>query len=135
MNDEAKSNYPARNRRRAGSDARGCSDGVFCGHASVASSSARFILIITAAGLTQKFTALMFPPRQLEMYQPKSAAAAAAAQGRKVYETVCGICHGIDGTGKPNQAPPPPPAPNGSSPAASIARANSLGWLERPISQ
>jgi mono/diheme cytochrome c family protein len=42
----------------------------------------------------------------LELYQPKSGAAAAAAQGRKVYETVCGICHGVDGMGKPNQAPP-----------------------------
>jgi mono/diheme cytochrome c family protein len=42
----------------------------------------------------------------LELYQPKSGAAAAAAQGKKVYETVCGICHGVDGIGKPNQAPP-----------------------------
>ena len=56
------------------------------------------------------FDAKVYSPyvsaEQLEMYQPKSGAAAAAAQGRKVYETVCGICHGIDGTGKPNQAPP-----------------------------
>ena len=42
----------------------------------------------------------------LDSYQPKSGAAAAAAQGKKVYETVCGICHGVDGMGKPNQAPP-----------------------------
>lgn len=42
---------------------------------------------------------------QLEEYQPKSGAAAAAAQGKRVYETVCGICHGPDGLGKPGQAP------------------------------
>ena len=43
---------------------------------------------------------------QLEAYQPKSGAAAQAAQGKKVYEAVCGICHNPDGTGKPGQAPP-----------------------------
>ncbi len=42
---------------------------------------------------------------QLEEYQPKSGVAAAAAQGKRVYETVCGICHGPDGLGKPGQAP------------------------------
>jgi mono/diheme cytochrome c family protein len=42
----------------------------------------------------------------LNAYQPKSGAAAAAAQGKKVYEQVCGICHGVDGLGKPGQAPP-----------------------------
>jgi mono/diheme cytochrome c family protein len=41
----------------------------------------------------------------LDAYQPKSGAAAAAAQGRKVYEQVCGLCHGVDGLGKPGQAP------------------------------
>jgi len=43
---------------------------------------------------------------QLEEYQPKSGAAAAAARGKQVYDTVCGICHGPDGMGKPAQAPP-----------------------------
>lgn len=43
---------------------------------------------------------------QLAAGQPKSGAAAAAAQGKKVYELVCGICHGTDGLGKPGQAPP-----------------------------
>lgn len=43
---------------------------------------------------------------QLEAFQPKSGAAAAAAQGKRVYEAVCGICHGVDGMGKPGQAPP-----------------------------
>jgi mono/diheme cytochrome c family protein len=56
------------------------------------------------------FSARVYSPyvsaEQLELYQPKSGAAAAAAQGKKVYETVCGICHGMDGMGKPAQAPP-----------------------------
>jgi len=43
---------------------------------------------------------------QLETFQPKSGAAAALARGKTVYETVCGICHGTDGMGKPGQAPP-----------------------------
>ncbi len=42
----------------------------------------------------------------LEAYQPKSGAAAALAQGKKVYEQICGTCHGVDGLGKPGQAPP-----------------------------
>lgn len=56
------------------------------------------------------FNAKVYTPyvsvEQLDLYQPKSGAAAAAAQGKKVYETVCGICHGNDGTGKPAMAPP-----------------------------
>ena len=43
---------------------------------------------------------------ELAFYQPKSGDAALAARGKAVYETVCGICHGSDGAGKPNQAPP-----------------------------
>jgi mono/diheme cytochrome c family protein len=43
---------------------------------------------------------------RLESFQPQSGAAAAAAQGKRVYEAVCGICHGNDGAGKPGQAPP-----------------------------
>jgi len=43
---------------------------------------------------------------QLAAAQPQSGAAAAAARGKKVYDTVCGICHGPDGQGKPGQAPP-----------------------------
>lgn len=42
----------------------------------------------------------------LDSYQPKSGAAAVLAQGKKVYEQVCGLCHGVDGLGKPGQAPP-----------------------------
>jgi len=56
------------------------------------------------------FNAKVYSPygsaEQLELYQPKSGAAAALAQGKKVYETVCGICHSPDGMGKPGQAPP-----------------------------
>jgi mono/diheme cytochrome c family protein len=43
---------------------------------------------------------------ELDSYQPKSGAAATLAQGKKVYEQVCGLCHGVDGLGKPGQAPP-----------------------------
>jgi mono/diheme cytochrome c family protein len=56
------------------------------------------------------FNAKVYSPyvsaEQLELYQPKSGAAATAAHGKQVYETVCGICHGVDGMGKPAQAPP-----------------------------
>ncbi len=56
------------------------------------------------------FNAEVYSPyvsaEELDSYQPKSGAAAALAQGKKVYEAVCGICHGVDGMGKPNQAPP-----------------------------
>jgi mono/diheme cytochrome c family protein len=43
---------------------------------------------------------------QVALNQPQSGAAAQAAQGRRVYEFVCGACHGVDGLGKPGQAPP-----------------------------
>jgi mono/diheme cytochrome c family protein len=42
---------------------------------------------------------------ELDAYQPKSGEAAAKARGKAVYESVCGICHGTDGAGKPGQAP------------------------------
>ena len=42
---------------------------------------------------------------QLAAAQPRSGAAAAAAQGKRAYDTVCGVCHGPDGLGKPGQAP------------------------------
>ncbi len=45
-------------------------------------------------------------PDQLATYQPQSGAAALAARGRTVYESVCGLCHGSDGLGKPGQVPP-----------------------------
>lgn len=56
------------------------------------------------------FNAKVYTPynsaERLEAFQPQSGAAAAAAQGKRVYESVCGICHGADGAGKPGQAPP-----------------------------
>jgi mono/diheme cytochrome c family protein len=55
------------------------------------------------------FSAKVYAPyksaEQLEAFQPKSGAAAAAARGKGLYEGVCGICHGSDGAGKPGQFP------------------------------
>jgi mono/diheme cytochrome c family protein len=42
---------------------------------------------------------------ELESYQPKSGEAAMLAQGKAKYDQVCGLCHGLDGLGKPGQAP------------------------------
>ncbi|MGH7951344.1 MAG: c-type cytochrome [Limisphaerales bacterium] len=56
------------------------------------------------------FDAQVYAPYQsaeeLEAYQPKSGAAAMLARGKQVYGQVCGICHGPDGLGKPEQFPP-----------------------------
>jgi mono/diheme cytochrome c family protein len=56
------------------------------------------------------FSAKVYAPYhsqdELAKFQPMSGAAAAAAQGKRVYEAVCGICHGVDGAGKPGQFPP-----------------------------
>jgi len=43
---------------------------------------------------------------ELAAHQPKSGAASALARGKTVYGTYCGLCHGLDGLGKPGQAPP-----------------------------
>jgi mono/diheme cytochrome c family protein len=43
---------------------------------------------------------------ELELYQPKSGAAAMLAHGKARYDQVCGLCHGLNGEGKPGQAPP-----------------------------
>jgi mono/diheme cytochrome c family protein len=43
---------------------------------------------------------------QLEAYTPKSGAEAVRLHGKGVFEMYCGSCHGNDGAGKPNQAPP-----------------------------
>jgi mono/diheme cytochrome c family protein len=55
------------------------------------------------------FNARVYPPYvsadNLENFQPKSGAASMLARGKTVYESVCGICHGADGLGKPGQAP------------------------------
>jgi mono/diheme cytochrome c family protein len=56
------------------------------------------------------FDAKVYSPyasaEELEAYQPKSGAAAMLARGKQVYDQVCGLCHGVDGLGKPGQAPP-----------------------------
>jgi mono/diheme cytochrome c family protein len=73
------------------------------------------LLLVFIGGLAFDQTSGWFQPQvygpyasvdQLEMYQPKSGAAAALAHGKVVYEQVCGLCHGTDGLGKPGQAPP-----------------------------
>ena len=55
------------------------------------------------------FDAKVYAPyasaENLGAYQPQTGAAAALARGKKNYEAVCGICHGVDGLGKPGQAP------------------------------
>jgi len=43
---------------------------------------------------------------ELESYQPKSGEAAMLARGKARYDQVCGLCHGLNGEGKPGQAPP-----------------------------
>ncbi len=56
------------------------------------------------------FSAKVYAPYgsvdEVDLYQPKSGAAAQLARGKQVYEQVCGLCHGTDGAGKPGQAPP-----------------------------
>ncbi len=56
------------------------------------------------------FNKQVYPPyqsaEQLESFQPKSGEAVRITRGKAVYENVCGICHGSDGAGKPNQFPP-----------------------------
>ena len=105
MNDEAKSNCPA----GAGGEPVATNSPV---------PTAIVVLTLTLLFLggvyfdhhSGWFNAKVYTPyvsvEQLDLYQPKSGAAAAAAQGKKVYETVCGICHGNDGMGKPAMSPP-----------------------------
>ena len=53
------------------------------------------------------FDARIYAPysstEELDRWRPGQGS---GAQGKKVYEAVCGICHGVDGMGKPGQAPP-----------------------------
>ena len=69
---------------------------------------------------------------ELAFYQPKSGAAALAAHGKVVYDTVCGLCHGNDGLGKLNQAPPLAGSEWVAKDAASLARVP-LAGLNGPI--
>ena len=56
------------------------------------------------------FNAKVYGPytsaEEVDSYQPKSGAAAELAHGKQVFQTVCGVCHGNNGEGKPGQAPP-----------------------------
>jgi mono/diheme cytochrome c family protein len=105
MNDETKSNCPARTDGEPTATRAAVPMLIF-----VAMLLLLFLGTVYFDHHSGWFDAKVYSPyvsaEQLELYQPKSGAAAAAAQGRKVYETVCGICHGVDGMGKPNQAPP-----------------------------
>jgi len=69
---------------------------------------------------------------ELASYQPKSGQASLLSRGRAVYETVCGICHGNDGLGKPAQAPPLAGAEWVVKDVASLARIP-LAGLNGPI--
>jgi len=42
---------------------------------------------------------------ELQLYQPPTGGVS-LERGRVVYESVCALCHNVDGAGKPNQAPP-----------------------------
>lgn len=56
------------------------------------------------------FNAAVHPPytslKQIEMYQPSNKGDRTLIMGRLKFEAVCAACHGSDGEGKPNQAPP-----------------------------
>jgi mono/diheme cytochrome c family protein len=55
------------------------------------------------------FNAQVYAPyhtyAELETYQPKRGGID-LARGRAVFDTICALCHGPDGAGKPGQAPP-----------------------------
>lgn len=56
------------------------------------------------------FDARVYTPyanaEELDSYQPKSGAAQLLERGGKLFDQDCAICHGTDGLGKPNIAPP-----------------------------
>jgi mono/diheme cytochrome c family protein len=105
MNDETKSNFPARTDGEPEATHSAIPMGIVV---------ATFLLLFLGGVYFDHhsgwFNAKVYSPyvsaEQLESYQPKSGAAAALAHGKQIYETVCGICHGVDGMGKPAQAPP-----------------------------
>lgn len=55
---------------------------------------------------SQKVYAPYHSEPQLALFQPASGADRAMQRGKVVYEQVCALCHGVDGMGKPAQAPP-----------------------------
>jgi len=42
---------------------------------------------------------------EIELYQPKTEGPD-LTRGKQVFEQICALCHGVDGAGKPGQAPP-----------------------------
>src|SRR5207237_7596318 len=54
------------------------------------------------------FEASVYPPyhsiEDLARFQPPTAGGP-PPRGRQVFEQICALCHGVDGAGKPNQAP------------------------------
>jgi mono/diheme cytochrome c family protein len=44
--------------------------------------------------------------QQLELLQPSTGGDRMLIRGKLVFEQVCALCHGVDGEGKPAQAPP-----------------------------
>lgn len=44
--------------------------------------------------------------KQIESFQPATGGDRLLIRGKLVYEQVCALCHGVDGMGKPAQAPP-----------------------------
>ncbi len=44
--------------------------------------------------------------KQIEALQPATGGDRMLIRGKVVYEQVCALCHGVDGAGKPGQAPP-----------------------------
>lgn len=55
------------------------------------------------------FNPAVHPPytslQQLELLQPSTGGDRMLLRGKLVYEQVCALCHGVDGAGKPAQAP------------------------------
>jgi mono/diheme cytochrome c family protein len=43
--------------------------------------------------------------KQVESFQPATGGDRMLLRGKVVYEQVCALCHGVDGAGKPGQAP------------------------------
>ena len=56
------------------------------------------------------FNPIVYEPfasvQQIELNQPPPPSGPDLAKGRRAFENNCALCHNIDGTGKPGQAPP-----------------------------
>ncbi|MCU0770242.1 MAG: c-type cytochrome [Verrucomicrobia bacterium] len=72
------------------------------------------ILLFFGGALYFDWTAAWFNPvvhapftslKQIESLQPSTGGDRLLIRGKVVYEQVCALCHGVDGAGKPGQAP------------------------------